>query len=53
MPDEAKRILDSAKAFKKSLKRRADYHDYERFKHQLWDAGMYGYEPILADILGV
>ena len=51
----AEQILHSAKIFKRSIKgtRKADYHDYERYKCMLHDNGHYGHEKELADILEV
>lgn len=48
-------ILGSAVKFKESIKghRKADYHDYERYKQMLHENGHYGYEKKLADILEV
>ena len=48
-------ILATAKLFRKDIKghRKADFHDYERFKQTLHENGHYGYEKELADILGV
>ena len=48
-------ILASVKLFMQAIKgyRKANFHDYERFKQLLHENGHYGYEKELADILGV
>ena len=46
----AEYILNEAKRFMKN-RRRATWHDYNRFKLKLINAGCYGYEKDLADIL--
>ena len=46
-------LLSSVRVFKDNLSRRANYHDYELWKHQFLAAGFYGYEGQIADILEV
>ena len=47
-------ILEQAKTFYNQVResgRLPDYHDYERFKKQLHNEGLFGYEFQLAQIL--
>lgn len=56
MNDTAKRILDDAQKLYDSRKakgKKCNYYDYNYFKMQLIDAGCFGYEKDLADILHV
>jgi len=52
----ADEILARAQKYKEQLKRqhrKATWQDYERFKHELINNGVYGKEQILANILGI
>lgn len=56
MEEEALEILEEAKAFYSytvTTGGRCNYYDYEQFKSRLLDAGCYGYERQLADILHI
>ena len=47
---EGKRIIQEARVFMRG-KIRASWSDYNSFKQRLINAGCYGYERLLADIL--
>lgn len=49
MNEVLKDILDEAISF--AAKHKADWTDYEYFKNRLHDAGIFGHEGQLADIL--
>lgn len=49
---QADKILEDAKRFM-SNKKSASWQDYNRFKQRLIEAGCYGYERELADILNI
>lgn len=46
-------ILEEAKNFKKSARRRITYRDYEYYKGRLHSNGFYGHESKLANALGL
>ena len=56
MNSTAEEILNSARRYRevlKRLKKKPTYRDYERFKSELIQNGIYGKEAELAKILGV
>lgn len=46
-------ILMECKEYRKNLKRRATWNDYEYFKNKLWQNNLYGFESKIANILKI